>query len=278
MERGSGDLKNLSQCTEPSIGLNLALYESGRLEEEETRVFERHVSHCPFCAQELYEMSEVTQILREEARDLFQEEGDQVAALPEASRTGPEATRLLAKWREYLTGPAWKVAAGFLILVLGYVVYALLWNATSTLSPEALLPLPEEPPAIDFSIEPEPPSHVQAAIDLYQRKEYEEALRRLPGPSGNGEVGWRRDFFVGMIRLYQGDAQGAETQLSRALPSAGKSELEVRWYLAVALSRLGKWDQVAEQLQAIVGEDDELYKAQAEEALRKISRQVGSER
>ena len=71
---------------------------------------------------------------------------------------------------------------------------------------------------------------------------------------------------------------GAETQLSKALPSAGRSQLEVRWYLAVALSRLGKWDQVAEQLQAIVREDDERYKAQAEEALREISNQVGSER
>jgi hypothetical protein len=257
MSKESGNVVDFPRCTNPAVGQSIALYEASVLAEPESRAFEKHVSECSYCAGELYDLSEVTEVFRADTRNLFE------SIRPRNWRSSS------VNVAPPIPLPAWKVAACILISFL--IGATFLWTPWFPVpSEEALFSLPGTPPMIEVATDSHA-RHYVAGLRYYQQRKFLEALREFELSSRYEGKSQQAAFFVGMSRLYQGDAQKASEDLQRSLQFAGKAtESQIRWYLAAAEWKLHRRDQAIQHLKRIIQIGNGL-KIKAEEALKKIS-------
>jgi tetratricopeptide (TPR) repeat protein len=255
-EHKGRNVVDFNTCVNPAIGQSIALYEASILDEPQRAAFEQHVLDCPRCAQDLYDMSAVTELLRSEGKALFGEKETSAAKQP-----------TLVSF-PFLQTQAWKIAACVIaVIAIGSLLLWQPWKAPNT--EMALFALPLQPPMIQVQIDPARARHFQAGLEFYQQKKFLEAIHEFDLASQVEGEYQQASFFIGMSYLYEGDARKAIENLQKALQSSNDYESMVRWYLATAEWQLNQREHAIQELQRIEKLNKD-FTAKAQEALRKL--------
>ncbi len=286
---GRGEkVKPRTTCTDPDQGQLLAAYDAGILEPEERAAFERHVSSCEACREELYELAP-------HVAQLHQHRDRAAAVLARHAECSgqPERVRRSAWWRSMLAslavpaGSTWRWAALVPVVAAGIVIVLVIGRGRPG-SPAGLAqlePLPfthvetragEDPALADFD----------AGMDLYLAGDYAGAADRLaaterrldrrvtaPGPVAPARVRQRADqaaLYAGVGFLMAGQRDSARVHLGRALEShMAMVNDHARWYLAQAALQEGDRARAVEQLRRLAG-GSPAYGQRAAEQLRAL--------
>ncbi len=296
-------MESKRECVDPDCGVMLAAYEMGLLVSDDRVRFERHLSHCKVCQEQLYAMAPNMITMQANATDSAHTLASQLrsSAMAHASmndlekelkreaelskrRASGDATPSGSGWGEWLRAigeriwPAhgrtarWATMAPIAITALLVVVIALQqagqspdWASHAQIEPVAYVPQSTRDAASgDAGV------MMSAGMLAYVGGSYEEAAPLLAEAADLMDPGATRDqarFFAGLSFLLVGDTEAARLHLE----VAASSEILVvadrsQWYLA-QLNLLEDQPEDARRLLKELAAGSPGYRVQAAELL-----------
>ncbi|MFQ5601260.1 MAG: tetratricopeptide repeat protein [Candidatus Krumholzibacteriia bacterium] len=260
------DSKSKERCGREDIHRLLARYELGGLDDDERRIFEKHVLECDICFEKLERGAACAALLRGHA--------GAYARMLRGRPTAPERPSR-AVWSaalEWLFRPRVAVPAALVILAVGVLT---LRTALSP-DPSSLATFPREElathtlraPGVQDAIR----ELLEAGAGYFVLERYEEAERHFRAAFGRDSTLAEAVYLAGLSRALAGDAGGAIPDLETAVRLAGDGlRAKSSWTLANAYLGAGRTDDAARTLRSLASEQGE-YARRARQLLERLGR------